>query len=140
MGLVVTGWWVCGVDAAATLRIWSVEARILGARTTGYDDPDQAEDCIQEGHWRLTLGLSLWRLTSLQELLEGGIVAKRIEIRILFRVLAEPLGKVDRLLQVLHCGRAVAGQALQAREVVEQQSVLRSLGHELTWICSGAGS
>ena len=50
MGLVVTGWWVCGVDAAATLRIRSVEARILGARTTGYDDPDQAEDCVQEGH------------------------------------------------------------------------------------------
>src|SRR5512132_2419726 len=78
------------------------------------------------------LGLSLWRLTSLQKLLEGRIVAKRIEIRILFRVLAEPFGKVDRLLEVRHCGRAVAGQALQAREVVEQQSVLRSLGHERT--------
>ena len=50
MGLVVTGWWVCGVDAAATLRIWSLEARILGARTTGYHEPDQAEDCVQDGH------------------------------------------------------------------------------------------
>ena len=80
---------MCGVDAAAALRIRSLEARVLGSRTTGYDDPDQAEDGVQNGHERLTLGLSLRRLGSLHELLEGGILAKRIEIRILLRVLAE---------------------------------------------------
>jgi hypothetical protein len=90
VGLVVTGRWVCGVDAAAARRVWSLQPRVLRARTTRYDEPDQAEDDVQNGHERLTLGLSLWRLSSLHELLEGGILAKRIEIRILLRVLAEP--------------------------------------------------
>jgi hypothetical protein len=91
MRLVVTRRRVCGIDAAATLRIRSLEARVLGSRTTGYDDLDQAEDCVQEAHQRLTLGLSLWRLSSLHELLEGRILTKRIQIRVLFRVLAEPV-------------------------------------------------
>ena len=43
MGLVVTGRWMCGVDAAAPRRIWSLEAWILWARTTRYDEPDQDE-------------------------------------------------------------------------------------------------
>jgi hypothetical protein len=41
--LVVTRGWVCGVNAAAVRRIWSLQARILWARTTRYDEPDQAE-------------------------------------------------------------------------------------------------
>ena len=43
------------------------------------------------------------------ELLEGGIIANRVEIRILLRVLAELLGELDRLPQVLDrlCRRPV---------------------------------
>jgi hypothetical protein len=43
MRLVVTRGWVCRVNAAAARRIWSLQAWILWARTTRYDEPDQAE-------------------------------------------------------------------------------------------------
>ena len=59
------------------------------------------------------------------QFLERGLVADRIEVRIVLCVRARRLGHVDRASEVLDRVGRPAGEALAAGEVVEQRGVLR---------------
>ena len=58
------------------------------------------------------------------QLLEGGLVADRIEVRIVLCVRARRLGHIDRATEVIDRVGRPAGEALAAGEVVEQLGVL----------------
>src|SRR5262245_31498264 len=58
------------------------------------------------------------------QLLERGLVADRVEIRVALRKVAELLRHPDCLLEVLERIGCPAGEALAAGEVVEEQAVV----------------
>src|SRR5439155_428325 len=59
------------------------------------------------------------------QLLERGLVADRIEVRIALRVLAEGLRHLDRAPEVVEGIARPAGEALDAGDVVQQTRILR---------------
>src|SRR5215210_488162 len=68
---------------------------------------------------------SAWKPSGADDLLEGRLVADRVEVRVLRRVPAKLLGTVSRVPEVLDRVVRPAGERLAAGEVVEQQRVLR---------------
>src|SRR5207244_7739349 len=58
-------------------------------------------------------------------LLERGLVANRVEVRILLGIVPKLVRQLDRPPEVLERVRGSTGEALTAGEVVEQQAVLR---------------